>query len=125
MVAVISTVISERGSRRKRRQLTWAVARGVIAFVVSLAVLLASAWLGGDLRLRSGAPKAGLTEIRPAAIRAEPIAPPAAPVLHRVRRADAPAQRSVEPAPVEEAFDILTADELAAISQAHRSRPIP
>lgn len=119
------SVISDRARRRKRRQRKWAIVRGLITFVVAFAVLLLSAWLGGDLRGRDHHPaQEAAAPSQP--VLAEPLAAPAQQTLawpiHRAKlRAEdlSPTiQRADEP-------EVLSTDELAAISQAHQVRPAP
>ena len=116
------TVISDRVRRRKRRARKWAFARGFITFVVAFAVMLLSAWLGGDLRRRDHQASSAAPEpVQP--VLAEPLAPPAqqtlaSPIHHVSFRLD--------PVPaVREEFEVLSAEELASISQAHGVRPAP
>lgn len=117
------TVISDRVRRRKRRARKWAFARGFITFVVAFAVMLLSAWLGGDLRRRDHQASSAAPEpVQP--VLAEPLAPPAqqtlASPMRRVRF------RAIDLRPViADEFEVLTAEELTAISQAHRVQPTP
>ncbi len=116
------SVISHRARRRKRQQRKWAFVRGFITFLAAFAVLLLSAWQDGDLRRRDRQAHIAAVSIRP--VLAEPLAPPAQQTLASpMRRVRLPALET-GPAVAEE-LEVLSANELAAISQAHRARPTP
>ena len=92
--------------------------RGVAAFAVALPVLLLSAYFAGDL---APDPGANLQHLRPADLTqsGQPAALENIDALPRLApsRRRAPASTAT-PAAIDEGFDILSASELEAISQA-------
>ena len=132
----VHVVISDRTAHRKRPSRgglrVWAIVRGAVAFVVTSIVLLASAWLGGDLRRDPANTTRAPLALRGEMIFAEPLLatpieerPALASDLRPVRRLHNAAPPRFETGPEPEALEVVSAEELDTISQAHRNRTVP
>lgn len=118
-------VFSHHGAPRKRAPSRGWTARRVLAMALTLAALAAIAWVAPHLR-----PEESKSVVSPAGPRPEPVAAPpplalpiAAETIAPVHRARAPRRQSgipldANPANPGEDYEVLSASELDAISQA-------
>jgi hypothetical protein len=125
-------VISHRGPRRKRRRAQALAARRLLALAVTMAALITTSWLApyfcaappiGQTPQRQQVEAVRATKI-PVAIKLAAKAEPA-PVMQaqRARSGRRPVPLDARGNAHDEGFEVLTAPELAAISQARNETP--